>query len=873
MRTKTIRFLRYTGVIVLSSVLTLTTLAQAVTDQKIQTTTFDIPAQPLAKALVMFSQQSKVTIIAPTSVTKGLRSHAVLGDLLNTEALKTILGDTALEIREHADGSIVLVQMKKNNKVPAAEIQMDQTEVEVLETIVVTGTNIRGAHNPASPLVVIDRVDIDKAGIATAEQLTRILPQNLHAGENSAANLAGNNGRATVGSAGINLRGLGPTATLTLIDGNRIAPGAAGAQFTDLSLVPFAAVERVEVLTDGSSAVYGTDAVAGVVNFVLKDDYEGAQTSLRVGGASGGTAQEYQLNQTIGKVWGSGSILGTYGYYHRNELNAEDRSFSEDAADPSFLLPEQKRHSVYTKGRQEITKNIQLVGDINISTNDVENSKAFLSAPIVRFEQMEYIQYGGNLGLDFALNKDWRGELSGTYSQNELEQKTLQNAASFSSFDTESNAQVVDIKFDGPLFRIQGGKVKAAIGAHHRSESFTSISKGILFSTPIVIDLDRNVTAVFAELLLPIVGEKNSLRWLQSLDITTALRHERYSDFGTTTNHKVGMVVSPIDGLRLRGTFSTSFRAPTFFEIGATQAPQALPSSFFQPFPNGNPAPNIILLNGGNLELGPEESESFTIGIDFSPEAIDQLDLSITYFDIDFTDRVDSPIVGRAGSRDVFSTPGTIDPRFVSVNPSQNEINRLFASPFFQNFFGVTADSISTIVDNRSYNIGSTEVSGVDFSIRYTNPISRGELSFGMSGTYLSTFKSRTSQSAPAVDLLNTYSRPIDLRIRGDIGWTYNRLTTTLFVNYVGDYRTTINRDSASIDSWTTLDISFLYDVSTNFGGRVLLNDVQLIFNIQNLLDKDPPFADRNLNNGVFYDGQNANPLGRIFSIQVQKSF
>jgi outer membrane receptor protein involved in Fe transport len=122
----------------------------------------------------------------------------------------------------------------------------------------------------------------------------------------------------------INLRGLGSDATLTLVNGRRIAPSAAGA-FVDVSQIPMAGVDRVEILPDGASALYGSDAIGGVVNFVMRKHYEGAETSARYGAGDG--FEEYSASQVFGKDWGSGSLTLAYEHFYRGNLSGRDRDY------------------------------------------------------------------------------------------------------------------------------------------------------------------------------------------------------------------------------------------------------------------------------------------------------------------------------------------------------------------------------------------------------------------------------------------------------------------------------------------------------------------------------------------------------------------
>ena len=135
--------------------------------------------------------------------------------------------------------------------IPGAHAQQAPAPV----TIEVTGTLIRGAAPVGAPVVKLDRESIEKSGVAGTGELLRLLPQiqNLGADEGHQNTAQNANQNITLGS-GINLRGLGPESTLTLVSGQRMAPGGLGAQYTDPSSIPAIAIERIEVITDGGSA-------------------------------------------------------------------------------------------------------------------------------------------------------------------------------------------------------------------------------------------------------------------------------------------------------------------------------------------------------------------------------------------------------------------------------------------------------------------------------------------------------------------------------------------------------------------------------------------------------------------------------------------
>ena len=144
---------------------------------------------------------------------------------------------------------------------------------EDVEAVVVTGTAIRGVAPVGSATVNIDRSAIVESGARDLSTLITQLPQ----GSGLGSTLQNNSGR----NAGVNLRGLGTSATLLLFDGHRTVQQGVTNQISDPNTIPFAAVQRVEVVTDGASAIYGSDAVAGVVNYILRKDYNGAEVSAR----------------------------------------------------------------------------------------------------------------------------------------------------------------------------------------------------------------------------------------------------------------------------------------------------------------------------------------------------------------------------------------------------------------------------------------------------------------------------------------------------------------------------------------------------------------------------------------------------------------
>jgi iron complex outermembrane receptor protein len=185
---------------------------------------------------------------------------------------------------------------------PAAEPQASEA-TRTLDRISVTGSRIRRTDVEAAlPVTIIQREEIEAQGITSAEQLL----QFLNVASNGPDSLAANSGiappgtRGNNGVSGANLRGQGADATLVLLNGRRVASHGLAGQVVDLNSIPFAAVDRVEVLRDGASAVYGTDAICGVINFITRNNYEGVVASVGADVTQEGGGDIYQASVLAG---------------------------------------------------------------------------------------------------------------------------------------------------------------------------------------------------------------------------------------------------------------------------------------------------------------------------------------------------------------------------------------------------------------------------------------------------------------------------------------------------------------------------------------------------------------------------------------------
>lgn len=206
-----------------------------------------------------------------------------------------------------------------------SEDEDDEIPAEEIEEMVVTGTRL--SQNPgevAGQLVVIDEADIRASGEVTLERVLRQLPQNLNpTTEQFGSDL--NNVQNFSGSSTVNLRGLGSESTLILVDGKRIGYNGILGGVTDVSSIPLAMVERIELILDGASAVYGSDAVGGVVNIITKKDFERVEVNIGYDWPGTEGFSEYRVGINANHSMGGLNIRGAFQRSTHSGMDASDR--------------------------------------------------------------------------------------------------------------------------------------------------------------------------------------------------------------------------------------------------------------------------------------------------------------------------------------------------------------------------------------------------------------------------------------------------------------------------------------------------------------------------------------------------------------------
>jgi outer membrane receptor protein involved in Fe transport len=302
---------------------------------------FDLPPGDATVMLNEFSRQADLQVLFDFALMRGTQTHRIVGDFDPAVALTSLLAGTGLAFEFVNDRTLAVTpgnlddilgtkssRLRKwwgrvTKKRPAQTVPKDD-----LEQVLVAADSGRDAPPPVGAAVIhLTRVDIERSGFATTQDLIRTLPEVFGGGPSEDTQFIGREASTNPEKgSGVNLRGLDAGATLVLIDGRRIAPGGTAGIFSDVSNIPLSAVDHIDILPDGSSARYGADAIGGVVNFVMRHDFIGAETQARAGGVTSGSLGERQFSQLLGTHWDSGNAVASFEYYQRDALASRDRA-------------------------------------------------------------------------------------------------------------------------------------------------------------------------------------------------------------------------------------------------------------------------------------------------------------------------------------------------------------------------------------------------------------------------------------------------------------------------------------------------------------------------------------------------------------------
>ncbi len=846
---------------------------------------------------------------------------------------------------------------------PAAPSDTASAEDDTTKEVVVTGTSIRGVPPTGSNLIRVSRGDIKLIGAATTPDLLATVPQL------NSFNTAPRTSNGGLGSFAPGLRGLPASATLPLMNGHRLISGSTQQTNPDFPFLPEVAVERVEIVADGASAIYGSDAVAGVVNFITRSHFTGFEATARYGMADDYTT--VSAAAIVGKDWGSGSVALSYQYAQSNNITGADRSYRTldfraaggvdtrsavcpaanvnlflgtiyaapnlapgtnlcDPRGPVDLVPANRTHSAYLTARQDVATNVTLWGEVLYSDRKdtvqaalpgqtfvlILPSNPFYRAPPGTAAGYEYVDFrpdnlvgadhfdqiyrvrsgDSSLGVDAKLGK-FKLTVSGTYnwSRNDTFQPGINTTAltaaangttlatALDPFGTGTSPAVVAailnnptdfvnhqrtyigaIRIDGPLAELPGGALKIAAGAEYRRETYSQRgqSGGVGFPE----DLARNVASLYGELFVPIFGLGNEAPLMHSLSLSLSGRYDHYSDFGSTTNPKVGIDWQPVDGLTLRGTYGRSFRAPGLRDLGSTVGSYYSAAGLVDAFGVRDPSRgaaqvNTLLLIGGNKSLKPEKARTFSVGADLRPRFLPGFSASVTFYDIVYNDVIGTPY----GLGSLIFTDPTFASRVVR-NPSAAQVSAALVNtvPFYFTFAAVP--TFGNLLDLRQGNFGVRKTNGLDFDVNYHRQVKFGSIFAGVAGNYI--FNYKTQFSATSTESNSLQAGVPRTTLRTTLGIIAGPVTLANFVNYhsgvTSAYATPTGTSLYTAKGYTTVDLR----LSVKLPNVGLAKGTELSLQINDLFDATPPYFPAG--DGI---GGNYNPIGRYAAISVRKAF
>jgi iron complex outermembrane recepter protein len=900
---------------------------------------------------------------------------------------------------------------------------------ELLKEVVVTGTLIRGEAPIGSPVMTMDHAAIEATGATNTADILATIPALTTF---NTLPIGGNQEYRSTGATVPGMRGLPGTAVLVLLDGHRLVGDSPLLSTADPSSIPAMAIDHVEVVQDGGSATYGSDAVAGVINIITRKNFDGVETHVSYNSAKGYNGAN--VAQDYGKTWSGGSLFLTGEYESNSDLRNSDRSFYTqdlrpwggkdglsttcgpaknfsangvfynaqtllpqpgsavtqlatcDPAANDYLVDPSRRYGFIGNLRQDIgdrvhtfvdtkytdTLSTQLynpatlsvsypglpAGVVLPSTNPyfiippgdptatketvLVNSAAFGSqGNIVNVYRARsgMVDVGANVDLwhgwqlttDFnygwslstAFNPDSTGvNPTALYA---AENGTTTGTA-LDPFGGRTNPSVVsgimdwpllfaatqrlydfNIKADGTVVTLPGGDFKLAVGAANRHEQYSGEDPiGVPgepgFTEPNAQSAGRTVDAVFAEAALPIFGTPNALPGLRRLELSLAGRYDHYSDFGSTSNPKYGIVWSPVEDISVRGTYGTSFHAPQLADVYAidTRATASQSTTSTNLPPGMAPGVEVVGIAGGKPGLSPETAKTGSFGIDLTPSFLPGFKANVTYFLIRYSNEVEIPpntavnflIPSLAGSLYTFNqtSPGVYAP----LTPAQLQsvlggIRTTYPGGLIGN---PGLAPVYLITDLRRHNLGQSDIDGLDFDFNYHHGLYDGTFSADLSGEYFTKFQTQLGAGTPFIDNLKSglqyYQNDagaqsiIPWHLRATTGWQEGPLSTQAVVSYTGHYNYAYSQYDYSVlpagkqtpaiqwvSPFVTVDLNAMWSFPNESG---LLQNAKVQVNVYNILDQNPPFQQVTGASGGFAS-ESANPLGRTFRISFDKKW
>lgn len=817
--------------------------------------TYSIPPQDLGSALRQFASQSGRDVVFDPVLTKGKTTRGVTGSAGDGDALRRILEGSGLTFTTTSSGFAI------RGNGPAAEAAPSNE-------IVVTGTKLRKVQ-PLSPAISMSSKEIRDSGYATMVEALEQLPQNFKGGVSVESNQLTQHGTESANNntfaSSPNLRGLGPNSTLTLVNGMRL-PSTAYAGSTDISGIPLSAIERVDVVMDGGSSIYGSDAVAGVVNIITKTKFTGIETGVQAFNLAEGKSADFEGYVLAGTSWREGGIVLDYDFQKNSPLFATDRSFTADALKPFSLLPRQTSNSVYGSLSQQLSTDTSASLTALYSDRHFNASSEESYGLVTDYGSTKQTAVQGQINHDFGA--DWNLNLSATYGRQNNDQTFDYPGVGPSPTRALFDNWTVEGRADGPVAALPGGDARLALGVAETWQRFRNVD-----SSNRAVSSSRHISSAYGELFVPLFGDRGS-ETSTHLSMDASARYDRYSDFGDTTNYKVGFEWLPVEPLTIRAGYSTAFKAPTLYETSSAIDNAYIVNARDPNSPSG--FTTSLILDGTNPSLKPETAKDFYAGATLAPKNVGDASLTVNYFDVHYKNRIE-----RLLTLDSYFVNFIVDANqlgsFVNLSPTSGQISNALNAPgrLIINFTGRPYDlaSIKALALLGYENAAQTSAEGLDLTAHYGFPLGAGRISIDGNASYFIRYKEKFAPGTMATNVAGVTFNPARFRARLSAGWKGAGWVLLTRLNYTSGSRDPIDPACSTsggcpVSPWVTLDASAGYSFDQHANLRAM-RGVRIAIAVTNLFNAAPPFAFDG--EQINYDPTNANPLGRTFSLAVTK--
>ncbi|ENV09461.1 hypothetical protein F966_02118 [Acinetobacter higginsii] len=420
--------------------------------------------------------------------------------------------------------------------------------------------------------------------------------------------------------------------------------------------------------------------------------------------------------------------------------------------------------------------------------------------------------------------------------------------------DAKLDSTTVDFTASRPIYTLPAGDVGFAVGASYRRDDWQSKTLAEIASVAPSTGVDpnepvnegsRNIKAVFTELHIPLH---------KTLEAQLAARYDDYSDFGDTFNPKFSLRWEPIKQVMFRTSYTKGFRAPTLQEMHSPKSVTNTAATYNDPLlcPGGVPAAGALPArdcgmqfdrqNGGNQNLEPEKSDSFTAGVVFEP--IKNLVFTLDYFDIKVKNQIT-----------------TISETAIFADPVK------YADKFIRN-----ADGSLNYINTTNQNLGGIKTSGFDVGAAWRSPMtSTGQFGLSIDGTYVTDYQYQENKGMPWVGVAGSYAgldyQAIVLRWKhtANLDWRYENWALNLQQNFSKGYKDqNSNGQDHSVGDYTTYNLSGTYKGFKN---------LELTLGLKNMFDAEPPASNVVDNFQMGYDPRYADAVGRSYFVRGTYKF